>query len=125
MMQKFKKRISFCGTQWLNVVVKSILIKYVLSFLLIYIGLGLLEPKGIMHNISSFIQNSVERWEKNEHKFHLVNWNIVRLPKRTRGLAIKDKIYEYSTRSKITLEVDYQVKGMVEAGISHQIFSQK
>ena len=90
-IQKIRKRVHSWGVRWLNLVRRVILIKYVLSSLPVYLGVGLLVLSYINQQISRLIQKLLWKGGKgNDHKFQLVNWNLDKQPKNLGGLAIKD-----------------------------------
>jgi len=63
----------------------------VLSSLPVYLGACLLPLGCINKQISKLIRKFLWQGGKgNEHKFHLVNYNLVKQPKKLGGLAIKD-----------------------------------
>lgn len=57
-------------------------------------GSRLITPKDIIHQINSLVLKFLWKvGKKIEDLFHLVNRNIVHLPKKIWGLAIKDHEY--------------------------------
>ena len=66
---------------------KLVLIKYALSSVPIYQASVLLAPKYFTDKISKYLKSfmCIGR-EGNEKQFHLVNYNVVRIPKKEGGL---------------------------------------
>lgn len=90
-ISKINSKIIAWGGQWLTNARKLILIKSVLSSLPIYQASFLLAPKKITEKISRLIKDFLWRGGRgNQIKFHLVNWDTVKLPISEGGLQIRD-----------------------------------
>ena len=90
-LSKIKSKIKSWGGQWLTKAGKINLVKSVLSSLPIYQASFLLAPKMITERVSKLIHDFLWQGGKgSQRKFHLVKWDIVKIPLTEGGLQVRD-----------------------------------
>jgi hypothetical protein len=79
------------GAFWLNLAGRTVLIKSVLSALPIFQFSSLLAPQNVKNSISILLRRFLwEGGKTDKKKYHLIKWDIVKHPKESGGLGIKD-----------------------------------
>eukprot|EP00253_Pinus_taeda_P009869 PITA_09869 len=90
-INKMKSKITTWGGYWLTKGGKVILIKSVLSALPIYQASLLFAPKSVTDQISKILRDFLWQGGKgNQHKIHLVKWDLVKRLIPEGGLQIRD-----------------------------------
>jgi hypothetical protein len=90
-IQKIKEKMESWGSIWLNPAGHLVLIKSILSSLPIFQFSSLLAPMGTKKNLAQLIRKFLWQGGKsNTKKYHLVRWDVVKVPKDHGGLKIQD-----------------------------------
>jgi hypothetical protein len=90
-LEKLKNKMDHWGAFWLNLAGRTVLIKSVLSALPIFQFSSLLAPQNVKNTISTLLRRFLwEGGKTDKKKYHLIKWDIVKHPKESEGLGIRD-----------------------------------